>query len=1044
MRSIERIVKAIVVVGVFSLSGFLTHQFGAGGLWQGFNSSLAVAKPGANQGNYDLTRTEAVDETLKFIRDRYVEPDRVKPQDMLLSALNDIQRDVAQVIVMPTGKGEVTIRVDTHDMKMRVDDVVGPWDVSTKLRTAFVFLQKHLKDTDVDLRSVEYAACNGILRTLDPHSNFLSPEAYKEMNLSTSGHFGGLGIVISIRDQLLTVIRPMADTPAGRAGLKRLDRVMKINNESTLNMPLNDAVRRLRGEPGSKVTVWIAREDEWKGLRKFVLVRERIRVRSVLAKRLSGDVGYVRLKQFQATSSAEIREALKNMRAAGPLRGLVLDLRGNPGGLLDQAAKVADLFLTHGVVVATVGAAEAREEKRAHREDTEPNYPLVVLVNGSSASASEIVAGALKNLDRAVIVGQTTFGKGSVQLVFPDVTSDKAALKLTIAQYLTPGDRSIQGVGVTPHIELDPMTVDKLEMDLTVKHDSVRERDLSQALSNSRANKPTKPAQVVRYFLPKERREEIRELGGELDDVFQLDFPTKFARDLVRRMPKGKPTAAQLSETTSFIDNVRNTQMAAVSKALKDIGVDWSLPKQAEDSGPQKDDFVVTITTDKPNDTVLAGDSLNLTVTVQNNGTLPVYRLRGTTESDNAYFNEHELLLGKIAPGETRSATVPLSWCRREKLKNATGDKGSAEEKKRRKRECKIPKDANTRSDGVKVHFAAAGGHTPASVEIRPTIQALPRPLFQYSYQVVDDINGNGDGIIQRGEQVSIYLTVKNAGEGRSYETQANLSNRSGDGVLLRKGRFVISNMMPNDVRHVEFTFDVQKQLREDEVVLALSVGDRDLREFASEKLRLPVKAPLAISELSGPAITTALAPLFDNPTGTGTSFGHLATGTTVQQLGRYGDFTKFALAGHRFAFTKSALLSNGGSAPTAAPPKFDNIYAHAPPAVTVKASSRATRDSNVSIDVTATDGERLLDMYVFVGSRKLFYKSNRDGADPKKASFTLDVPLEPGVNIITVVARETPDTTTHRVVVVRRDGPDGSLLKTPKRSEDYLLHAVQ
>ena len=1037
MRGIERIVKVVVVAGAFVLAGFLAHQFGAGGLWQGFNSSVAVAKPGKKK-SYDLTRLEAVNETLKYIRDRYVEPDRVKPQDMLLSALNHIQRDVAQVIVMPTGKGQVTVRAGTHDMKLRVDDVVGPWDVSAKLREVFVFLQKHLKDSDVDLQAVEYAACNGILRTLDPHSTFLSPNAYKEMNLSTSGHFGGLGIVISIRDQLLTVIRPMPETPAGRAGLKRFDRVMKINNESTLNMPLDDAVRRLRGEPGSEVTVWLAREGEWEGSRKFVLVRERIRVRSVLSKRLSGDIGYVRLKQFQATSTDEIRAALDGMREQGALKGLVLDLRGNPGGLLDQAAKVSNLFLERGVVVATVGASEGREEKRASVADTEPNYPVVVLVSGSSASASEIVAGALKNLKRAVIVGQTTFGKGSVQLVFPDVTSDKAALKLTIAQYLTPGDRSIQGVGVTPHIELDPMTVDKLEMDLTIKRDGVRERDLSQALSNSRANKPSKPAQVVRYYLSQQRREEIRELGGELDDVFALDFPTEFARDLASKMPSGKPAAEQMAAASTFIDKVRAGEIRKVGEALKGVEVDWSVPAESGVPGPRKDDFEVTIATDKPDNTVIAGDGINLTVTVKNNGNAPVYRLRGTTESDNSYFNERELLFGKIAPGETKSATVPLSWCTREGRKVASIKKGP----KNAKRVCKIPKDANTRSDGVKVHFDAAGGHTPASVEIRPTLQALPRPLFQYSYQAVDDQGGNGDGIIQRGEKVSIYLTVKNIGTGRSFDTQANLSNRSGDGVLLRKGRFVISNMKPGDVRHVEFSLDVQKQLREDEVVLSLSVGDRDLREFASEKIRIPVMPALTVTTTERNVKTNAAAPLFDNPTGKGTSFGRLAPDTAMRLIGNYGDYAKVSLGSKRFAFVKSALLSDGGTPD--ATPSYEDIFAHAPPKVEVKASAQSTRDDKVSIEVEAVDGERLLDMYVFVGSRKLFYKSNRDGADSKKASFKLDVPLQPGVNIITVVARESPDTIARRVVVVRRDAADGSLLKTPKRSNDYLIHAVK
>ncbi|MCK6587743.1 MAG: PDZ domain-containing protein, partial [Polyangiaceae bacterium] len=301
MRILERLGKVCVVFGAFALATYFALQFGSGGLWRGFEPALAVtgqvAKP-----PYDLTRLDAVNETLKMIRDKYVDPDRVKPKEMLLSALNYVQRDVAQVIINTDDPKEVTVRVENEEKKFRIDNIQGPWDVSARLREVFGFLQKHLKGTEVDLREVEYAACNGMLHTLDPHSVFLSPEAYKEMNVSTSGSFGGLGIVISIRDQMLTVMNPMPDTPAGRAGIKRLDRIVKINNESTLNMPLDDAVRRLRGDPGTKVSVWVVREGEggWATPKAFELVREVIKVRSVEARSLEGGIGYVRLKQFQS------------------------------------------------------------------------------------------------------------------------------------------------------------------------------------------------------------------------------------------------------------------------------------------------------------------------------------------------------------------------------------------------------------------------------------------------------------------------------------------------------------------------------------------------------------------------------------------------------------------------------------------------------------------------------------------------------------------------------------------------------------------------
>src|SRR5687768_6257417 len=235
---------------------------------------------------------------------------------MFLSAQNQVQREVAPVIVLHEEKSpRVKVRVDTEEKEFRVDTVVGPWDVSARLREVFAFLQENLKDTDVELRNVEYAACNGMLHTLDPHSVFLSPDAYREMNLSTSGHFGGLGIVISIRDQMLTVMRPMPGTPAARANLKRLDRITKINNESTLNMPLDDAVNRLRGKPGTKVTVWIHRDgnEGWAGARPFELTREEIQIKSVEARALQPGVGYIRLKQFQSSTDDELEEALAEL-----------------------------------------------------------------------------------------------------------------------------------------------------------------------------------------------------------------------------------------------------------------------------------------------------------------------------------------------------------------------------------------------------------------------------------------------------------------------------------------------------------------------------------------------------------------------------------------------------------------------------------------------------------------------------------------------------------------------------------------------------------
>ncbi len=1028
MRFLERTTRIIAILGFAWLASHFALKFGSGGLWRGLGAAHAVTgETGADEA-YDLTELVAVNETLKKIRAKYVDPSRVKPRQMFLSALNQVQREVAQVIVLhDENSPNVRVRVDTEEREFRVDNVQGPWDVSARLREVFAFLQTHLKDTEVELEEVEYAACNGLLRTLDPHSVFMSPEAFREMNLSTSGHFGGLGIVISIRDQMLTVMRPMPDTPAWRGGLKRLDRITKINNESTMNMPLDDAVKRLRGKPGSDVTVWIHRDgkDGWSGARPFKLVREVIRIKSVEQKLLQPGIGYVRLRQFQASSADELQEALNGFRDNGKLKGLVLDLRDNPGGLLDQAAKVTDTFISRGVIVSTVGGSEGRDEKRAQSAGTEPNYPIVVLVDGSSASASEIVSGALKNHDRAVIVGQTTFGKGSVQLVFSRIAHG-AALKLTVAQYLTPGDISIQGVGVTPDIELDPMTADTLEMDLYRPQHRFSERELARSLTHSAARNTDRPWVTLRYNLPEEERAEMRELGAVRDEFF-LDFPIAFARDLVAKLPAGKRRVQQLEEVASFIEGVQQEQMAEVTTDLKKLGIDWSHPPEGFNATLKPQDWKVEVTTDQPNDTVQAGEQMTLKVSVTNNGSTPVYQLRALTKSDSGYYDERELLFGKVDPGQTVTASAPVGFCRIQGRKPGSTKPLPTDAP----RECAIPKDAATRQDVVKVRFSADQGTAPNEVEIRPTIRQLPEPVFAYTYQVVDNRAGNGDGQVARGEGVTLFMDVTNIGKGASHETEALLRNLTGDGLLLHAGRFDISNMQPGDRRRVAFTFDVLDSLADNLAKVEISVVDQDLRESASEKVTIPiVKGGLRVEAAQGLARADRRVRVLPQPLNTAVSVGALESGSVVKRLGTFGEFTKVSLGEGRFGFVPSAGLESGSGVES---PNFEPLMVHSPPLVDVAPASLATRDSTVLIKGTAKDTDRVLDTYIFVGAQKVFYQSNRKGTDATRMEFEKSVELQPGINVITVVSRENEDVASAQTMVVRRDGPNGEALPTPK-----------
>jgi carboxyl-terminal processing protease len=303
---------------------------------------------------------------------------------------------------------------------------------------------------EVPPKDMIYSAIKGTLRGLDPHSSFLDPENYKDMQVETSGSFGGLGIEITLKDDILTVVSPIDGTPAYRAGLATGDRIVKIDGLTTKDMQLSDAVKKMRGRPGTKVVISVVREG-WAEAKDYEIVREQIRVHSVREHNLGNGVAYIKLRQFQEQTPHDLEVALGKAQKDGA-KSLVLDLRNNPGGLLTAAVEVSEKFVEDGkLVVYTEGRVRNQNMRfTAHAKKQFPKIPMVILVNQGSASASEIVAGALQDWGRAMVVGTQSFGKGSVQTIIP--LSDGSGLRLTTAKYFTPKGRSIHGKGITPDI----------------------------------------------------------------------------------------------------------------------------------------------------------------------------------------------------------------------------------------------------------------------------------------------------------------------------------------------------------------------------------------------------------------------------------------------------------------------------------------------------------------------------------------------------------------------------------------------------------------
>jgi len=416
----------------------------------------------------------------------------------------NITREVIRATVQaasPTGEG-------------KKGDVEDRYENLELFQKVLHFVEANYVD-EVKNKSLVEGAIKGMLETLDPHSNFLPPDVFKDMKIDTSGKFGGIGIEIGMKDSVLTVIAPIEDTPAWKAGLKPNDRIVKISGESTKGMTLIEAVSKMRGKKGTDVVLAIYREG-FEKIKDVKITRDVIKIQSVKNEQLEPGFAYIRLSSFNESAAADIEKALIKFEKAGKIQGLVFDMRTNPGGLLDQSVEVSSLFIDEGVVVSTIPRNKNEKDvKHARKGKARKDFPVAILVNSSTASAAEIVAGALQDHKRAIIMGQPTFGKGSVQTVIE--LGNDMGLKLTIARYYTPSGRSIQEKGIKPDIILDDFDV-KLLAEARRKSEAMREKDLKGHMVNPDGS-AMDDEEVKKKAAEDFKQEELEKLGKKKEDA---------------------------------------------------------------------------------------------------------------------------------------------------------------------------------------------------------------------------------------------------------------------------------------------------------------------------------------------------------------------------------------------------------------------------------------------------------------------------------------------------------------------------------------------
>jgi carboxyl-terminal processing protease len=1021
--------------------------------------SQAVAGPGGagdfrggvEKPQHDLSNPRVFTKVILYVKDHYVDPKRIKPKEMMIAALEYVEKTVPDVIVEGNAdQGKVKVTVGNKVQTFDISHVDSLWKMSFTLKDVFRFINENMKPME-DTRDVEYAAVNGMLSKLDPHSVLLRPELYREMKLTTKGEFGGLGFVIQMKEGNLTVVKVLPKTPAHRAGIKKDDIIRKIGEESTVNMDLNEAVSKLRGPVDSRVTITVDRKG-WEHPQNETLNRAMISIESVQSKLLDKGVGYVRLKNFQGNTTRDLQMALQSMQreaeATGGMKGLVLDLRGNPGGLLEQAIQVSDLFVSQGTIVATVGHSDQlREEKKAHPDDGDLAYPVAVLVNAGSASASEIVAGALKNLNRAVIIGRQTFGKGSVQVLYD--FPDDSALKLTIAKYLTPGDVSIQEVGIIPDIQLTPTRVTKDRVDVFAPRKSMGEADLDSHFGNPNSEKVAtkrddvlgreKPTYELKYLkedikgkdasakqqlqeegkapkvsskdkgaekkptrggnplLDNEDRGTDEDLDDQLDaesqDEIKEDFEVLFARDYVLKAPFVERDK-EIAGGRAFVEEKRAEEEERINAAITALGLDWT-PGES----PKNAALVATLkpTADRK---IEAGEMLDLELQVENRGQEAVKRLRAWTDSDNPFIDRREFLFGSLKPGEKRTWKVPV----------------------------KLPKDLTSRRDGVTVKFFDDGGALGEPLVSELSFTELPRPAFAFNWQLVDHCEAcNGDGVAEPGEDLDLVLDVTNTGSGKALDAFATIKNVGDPNVFIEKGRFKLGELAPGETKTAHFAVDLKHGFQGDTFPLKLAIVDEPLEEFAAEKIDLPVQAQPTVSVETKRA--TVKLPdkeeLRASPANDAPVIARVQKGGLFAQTAKAGEFVRVELDKDRFAFAHAPDARDAkGKVPAAH--ELQYVARRVPPAITLNVDPQqggTVADGerfNLSGSVTAASHD--VDLYVLVNDQKVYFKTvTGTEKEPAKFKFATDFPLKEGNNNVMVVARESADFASRKTLVIRR-----------------------
>lgn len=901
---------------------------------------------------YSLSSLKSLHRSIDYMQTQYVDPERMIHADMLAAALTGVEKRVPDVLLRMVSQGSTLhVAVGNYSTELTVQPATSFAAIEDTLKRVAAILEAHVDPKEVPLPEIEYAMINGMLSTLDPHSVFLPPESARKMEEDNDGQFGGLGITIQTLKGELAVEYPLEDTPAFRAGIKAGDRILKIEGESTLNMDLDDAVSKMRGAPGTPVTITIGRVD-FSEPKDFTIVRDMIKPSRVWSKLLDGNIAYIRISSFHDQVKSQLDEEIARLeREAGTsgVKGIVLDMRDNPGGYLHQAIEVSDTFLSRGEIVSTVDRGGAnREVEEAKAEPTDILWPMTVLMSGNSASAAEIVAGALRNNERAVVIGERSFGKGSVQNLWPFATgtSDQAKLKLTVSRYLTPGDHSIQNVGIPADIQLDrsaiypPKEIKDLKqmsgprISLFFRERVLREADLAGHLNNVVLDQePT--VYDVRYLSPDPDSDD--EPRTDRADISK-DFEVLFARDVLLAA-HGKGRADVLRDASGVVASRKKAELTKIEAAFKSQGIDWT---PCANTPPEKVEMQLQA---GETGVLRAGQLETLTVSVTNSGAKTLCQAFVRTKSADENVDGLEFYLGRIEPGATRTYST----------------------------KTRLPSSYPTDVGDVSLSLEDPQHTVLGTASSIVTATGPQLPQYGWTWSVNDKVGGNGDGILQVGETVTLAINAGNVGKGVG--GKASFDIRKGDNVG-RSVEFVTGKS----------SFDIKAL-----AVGALGTGELSFKVASAPKegAEIPMKLRMYESELYDYA--------------------------GIEEAGFYDAYVQ----------ELPILLTIGQALPSGS--------VETPTVTITRAPPMTSASGEVTVSGVATDDKGLRDVIVYLGEQKLAYAGGgARGAGGqvtplKSVPFSATTELKEGRNIIVVYVRDSDGLLTTRAVSVFRPGATSS-----------------